>query len=119
MSAETSATRREVTASSVTRREVTTFEVDVDDLREVVGAMGACQRRLLDLAADVEALHAALEPDWSGLAADAHIASYRRWRDDCAEMVTALAGLRAVVEAADGHYRGSVAANLALWEHVR
>lgn len=95
------------------------FQVDVDDLRAVVGQMGVCQRRLLDLAADVEALHVELASDWGGLAADAHASSYRRWRDDCAEMVTALAGLRGLAAAADGHYRDAVAANLALWEQVR
>ena len=98
---------------------MTAFEVDVDDLRALVGTMADSQRRLLELAADVAALHAALAGDWSGLAADARAASYRRWRDDCADMVSALAALRGAVAAADGHYRGAVAANVALWEQVR
>ena len=98
---------------------MTAFEVDVDDLGEVVARMAACQRRLLELATDVEGLQTTLGTDWSGAAADAQAASYRRWRDDCAAMVTALAGLRAVAAAAEGHYRGAVAANIALWERVR
>lgn len=97
---------------------MTAFEVDVDDLREVVGAIGACQRRLVELATDVESLHVTLGSDWSGLAADAHSAASRRWRDDCAAMITALAGIRAIADAANGHYRGAVAANVALWEQV-
>ena len=36
-----------------------------------------------------------------------------------AEMVTALAALRGLGEAAEDNYRGAVAANLALWEDVR
>ena len=98
---------------------MTAFEVDVDALREVVAAMASCQRRLLDLAADVESLHAALRPAWSGLAADAHSASYLAWRDDCAAMITALAGVRGLASTAEDNYRASVAANLALWEQVR
>ena len=98
---------------------MTAFEVEVDALREVVSAMASCQRRLLDLAADVEALHAALPPAWSGAAADAHAASYLAWRDDCAAMITALAAVRSLASTADDNYRASVAANLALWEQVR
>ena len=98
---------------------MTAYEVQVDDLGEVVAQMAACQRRLLELATDVEGLQATLESDWSGAAADAQAASYRRWRDDCAAMVTALAGLRAVAATAEEHYRGAVAANVALWERVR
>ena len=98
---------------------MTAFEVEVDDLGDVVARMAACQRRLLELATDVEALQAVLGSDWSGVAADAQAASYRRWRDDCAAMVTALAGLRAVAAAAEGHYRGAADANVVLWEQVR
>ena len=97
---------------------MTAFEVDADALRDAVRALGSCQRRLLDLAADIEALHAGAASDWSGRAGDAHAASYRRWRDDCAAMIAALAGVRTLVAAADGHYRGAVAANLASWEQV-
>ena len=98
---------------------MTAFEVEVDELGEVVGQMAACQRRLLELATDVEGLQVTLGSDWSGAAADAQASSYRRWRDDCAAMVTALAGLRAVAAAAEGHYRGAAAANVTLWEQVR
>jgi hypothetical protein len=34
-------------------------------------------------------------------------------------MVTALAALRGIAEAADGHYAEAVAANVALWAAVR
>ena len=38
--------------------------------------------------------------------------------DGCADMVTALAALRGIVEAADDHYSSAVGTNLALWQQV-
>ena len=44
--------------------------------------------------------------------------SYASWRDGCADMVTALAGLRAIVSAADDSYSRAASANVELWRQV-
>ena len=44
--------------------------------------------------------------------------SYDAWRDGCADMVTALAGLRAIVTAADESYSRAASTNVRLWEQV-
>jgi hypothetical protein len=56
--------------------------------------------------------------DWSGVASDAQAASYGSWRDGCADMVRALAALRGLADAADGHYSLAAATNLELWRRV-
>ena len=98
---------------------VTTFDVDLDELRHVIATLAACQRALLDLGGDIHDEVVALHEEWLGRASDAHAASYGSWRDGCAEMVTALAALRGLGEAAEGNYRAAVEANLAMWEQVR
>ncbi|KRF36960.1 WXG100 family type VII secretion target [Nocardioides sp. Soil805] len=98
---------------------MTAYDVDVDELASVIAAMDACGRELADLAADVEAAHAALHADWTGLAGEAHTASHASWRTSFAEMGTALAGLRSVGETARANYAVAVEANLAMWEQVR
>ena len=98
---------------------MTAFDVDLDELQGVVAALAACQRALIDVGGDIEAEHARLHEHWLGRASDASASSYGAWREGCAEMVTALAALRGLGEAADNNYRGAVAANLAMWEQVR
>lgn len=98
---------------------MTAFDVDLDELRRVVASLAACQRALLDLGSDIHDEMGDLRTHWLGRASDAHAASYGSWRDGCADMVTALAALRALGETAEGNYRGAVAANLAMWEQVR
>ena len=97
---------------------MTTYEVDLDEVREVLTGLAGCQRDLISLAGEVEAAQAALQADWSGRASDAQATSYAAWRDDCADMVTALAGLRGVAVAADAHYSRAVATNVELWRQV-
>ena len=98
---------------------MTAFDVDLDELRSVIASLAACQRALLELGGDIHDEVDDLHEHWLGRASDAHAVSYASWRDGCAEMVTALAALRSLGEAAEGNYRGAVAANLALWEQVR
>lgn len=98
---------------------MTAFDVDLDELRHVIASLAACQRALLDLGGDVQDEVGSLHEHWLGRASDAHAASYGSWRDGCADMVTALAALRALGETAEGNYRGAVEANLAMWEQVR
>jgi uncharacterized protein YukE len=97
---------------------VSTYEVDLDEVREVLAGLAGCQRDLISLAGDVEAAQARLHAEWSGLASDAQATSYDAWRDECAEMVTALAALRGVAAAADAHYSRAVATNVELWRQV-
>ena len=98
---------------------MTTFDVDLDELHSVIATLAACQRALLDLGGDIHEEHVALREHWLGRASDAHTAAYGSWREGCADMVTALAALRGLGEAAEGNYRGAVVANLAMWERVR
>ncbi len=97
---------------------MTAYEVDLGEVREVVLALAGCQRDLIGLAGDVEAAQVRLRTDWAGRASDAQATSYDAWRDECAEMVTALAALRGVVATADAHYSRAAAANVELWRQV-
>ncbi len=98
---------------------MTAFAVDLDELAGVVATMGTCQRALVDLGSEIAAEQVALHEHWRGAASDAHAAAYDSWRDDCAEMLTTLAALRGLGEAAESNYRAAVGANLALWRQVR
>jgi WXG100 family type VII secretion target len=97
---------------------MTAFDVDLAELRAVVAELAGCQRDLLGLAGDIDHAQAQVQHEWQGRASAAQEAAYGSWRDDCAEMVTALAALRAIVAAADGHYSAAVEANLELWRQV-
>jgi WXG100 family type VII secretion target len=97
---------------------MTAYDVDLDELRSAVQQLAACQRDLLSLAGEIEQAHAGLQLSWSGQSGRAEESSYAAWRTGCANMVTALAALRAVAEAADEHYAGAVAANVARWAAV-
>ena len=98
---------------------MTAFDVDLDELQSVVTTLAAVQRALVDLGGDIEAEHVGLHGHWLGQASDAHAAAYGSWREGCADMVSALAALRGLGEAAEGNYRAAVDANLAMWEQVR
>ena len=97
---------------------MTAFDVDLDELRDVLVTMAACQRALVDLAGDVEDEHSALWALWAGDAREAHVAAAATWREHCAEMVTALGALRGVAAAAESGYRAAAQANLAMWEQL-
>jgi WXG100 family type VII secretion target len=97
---------------------MTSYEVDLDEVRAVLVDLAGCQRDLISLAGDVEAAQGGLRDGWSGRASDAAATSYDAWREECAEMVTALAALRGVAVAADAHYSRAVAANVELWRQV-
>ena len=95
-----------------------TYDVDLDELRATLAELAACQRDLVGIAAEIDQAQGRLQDRWSGRAADAQVLSYDSWRDGCADMVTALAGLRAIVTAADDAYSLAARANVALWEQV-
>lgn len=97
---------------------MTSFDVDLTELRAAVHELAACQRGLIALAADIDADQARLGADWRGLAASAETSAYDAWRTGCADMVTALAGLRAVAAAADEHYSRAAGANVERWRTV-
>lgn len=97
---------------------MTAYDVDLDEVRAVLTGLAGCQRDLIGLAEEIEAAQGGLRAAWSGLASDAQATSYATWRDECAAMVTALAGLRGVAAAADAHYSRAVATNLDLWRQV-
>lgn len=97
---------------------MTTFDVDLAELRSVVAELASCQRDLLGLAGDIEEAQGQLQHEWLGLASAAQQAAYGSWRDECAEMVTALAAMRAIIAAADEHYSAAVETNVALWQQV-
>lgn len=97
---------------------MTAYDVDVDELRETLGELASCQRDLIGLASDIDALQERLQAEWSGVASAAQTTSYESWRTHCADMVSALAALRGLASAADSHYSGAVAANLELWRQV-
>ena len=78
------------------------YDVDLDELRATLAELAACQRDLVGIAAEIDREQDRLQAGWSGRVADAQVLSYDSWRDGCADMVTALAGLRAIVTAADG-----------------
>ena len=95
-----------------------TYDVDLNELRATLAELAACQRDLVGIAAEIDQAQGRLQDRWSGRAADAQVLSYDSWRDGCADMVTALAGLRAIVTAADDAYSLAAGANVALWEQV-
>ena len=97
---------------------MTAYDVDLDELRAALHELAACQRGLIALAGDIDAAQADLRAGWHGLAAGGEETAYDAWRAGCAEMVTALAALRAVAAAADEHYSSAAAANVALWQSV-
>lgn len=97
---------------------MTAYEVDVDELRATLGGLASCQRDLIGLAGDIDAEQQRLQAGWSGLASSAQASSYDSWRGSCADMVTALAALRALVSDADAHYARAVSTNLELWRQV-
>ena len=97
---------------------MTSFDVDLDELRAAVHELASCQRGLIALAADVDAAQGRLGTDWDGLAATAESRAYDAWRAGCADMVTALAALRALAAAADEHYSRAAEANLERWRSV-
>ncbi|MDR7252310.1 uncharacterized protein YukE [Nocardioides sp. BE266] len=97
---------------------MTTYEVDLDEVREALAGLAGCQRDLIALAGEVESAQVGLQADWTGRASDAQSTSYDTWRDECAEMVTALAALRGIAAAADAHYSRAVATNVELWRQV-
>ena len=98
---------------------MTAYDVDLDELRSAVQHLAACQRDLLSLAGEIEQAHEQLRGSWSGRSDRAEASSYAAWRTGCVEMVTALAALRGIAEAADAHYAEAVATNVALWAAVR
>ncbi|CUR57218.1 conserved hypothetical protein [metagenome] len=97
---------------------MTTYDVDLAEVREVLVELAGCQRDLIALAGEVEAAQTGLRAGWAGRASDAQATSYDAWREECAEMVTALAALRGVAAAADAHYSRAVATNVELWRQV-
>jgi WXG100 family type VII secretion target len=94
------------------------FDVDLGELRAALAELAACQRDLVGIAAEIDQAQTRLQDGWTGRAADAQVLSYDSWRDGCAEMVTALAGLRAIVSAADESYSRAASANVELWQQV-
>ncbi|RYB92512.1 WXG100 family type VII secretion target [Nocardioides glacieisoli] len=97
---------------------MTAYDVDLDELRATLADLAACQRDLVGIAVEIDQAQSRLQSGWSGRAADAEVLSYDSWRDGCADMVTALAGLRAIVTAADESYSRAASANVRLWEQV-
>lgn len=97
---------------------MTTYDVDVTELRAALAELAACQRDLIGLAADIDHTQEQLQARWAGRAADAQASSYGTWRAGCADMVTALARLRAIVAEADAHYSHAVEDNVAMWQQV-
>lgn len=97
---------------------MTAYDVDLGELRDAVRLLADCQRDLLSLAGEIDEAHERLQAGWSGHAGRAEATSYAAWRAGCAEMVTALAALRAIAEVADEQYAGAVAANVERWASV-
>lgn len=97
---------------------MTAFDVDLAELRSVLAELASCQRDLLGLAGDIDHAQAQVQHEWMGQASAAQEAAYGSWRDECADMVTALAAMRAIVAAADSHYSAAVEANVARWQQV-
>ena len=97
---------------------MTAYDVDLDELRRTVRLLATCQRDLLSLAGEIDEAQGRLQVEWAGQARDAEATSYVTWRAGCADMVTALASLRRIAEAADEHYSAAVEANVSLWTAV-
>lgn len=94
------------------------YAVDLGELRATLAELAACQRELVGIAAEIDRTQVQLQSTWTGQSADAAALTYDGWRDGCADMVAALAGLRAIVTAADDSYSRTAEANLALWRRV-
>ena len=97
---------------------MTAYDVDLDELRAAVLELAACQRGLLALAGEVDVAQEQLGAGWLGVASSVEATAYDGWRRGCADMVSALASLRGIAEAADGHYSQAVGSTVALWRQV-
>lgn len=95
-----------------------TFSVDTDGLDQVIVHLSATEAALGQLAIDIDQRVAALQQEWSGLAADAQAAAHQEWASGLATMREALGLLRKAGRAAENAYRGAATANLALWQQV-
>ena len=76
-----------------------TVDVQLGELRTTLAELAACQRDLVGIAAEVDRAQTRLQDGWTARAADAQVLSYASWRDGCAEMVTALAAMRSIINA--------------------
>jgi WXG100 family type VII secretion target len=94
------------------------FDVDLGELRAALAELAACQRDLVGIAAEIDQAQTRLQDGWTGRATDAQVLSYASWRNGCADMVTALAGLRSIVSAADEAYSRAASTNVELWRQV-
>lgn len=94
------------------------FAVEVEEVESVVADLAATQRRLEQLAADLDRQMSALHADWAGHAATAHDAARRRWRASLDDLGAALASLAAAGERAAGCYRAGCEDNVAMWRQL-
>jgi WXG100 family type VII secretion target len=97
---------------------MTAYDVDLAELRSALAELAACQRDLVGIGSEIHHAQGRLQEEWSGRSASAQAMSYQSWRDGCADMVTALAALRATVAAADESYSRAASANVELWRQV-
>ena len=96
---------------------VTTGVAEVDQVLSAVAALDPAD--VASHPAVFEQAHEQLRVSWSGRSDRAEASSYAAWRTGCAEMVTALAALRGLAEAADTYSAEAVATHVALWSAVR
>ena len=76
-----------------------TVDVQLGELRTTLAELAACQRDLVGIAVEIDRAQTRLQDGPMARAVDAQVLSYASWRDGCAEMVTALAAMRSIINA--------------------
>ncbi len=95
------------------------FEVDVDELLQVVDRMADCEAGLRALATDLDRQIRELHVTWQGEAAQAHDQAQAAWATGFHDMREALGRMRRAAHTAHGNYTAAADTNLRMWEQVR
>jgi uncharacterized protein YukE len=94
---------------------MTGFRADLDALAELVGSLAAFDSRAELLAADLDVQVRRLHGEWSGPAAQAHLAAHEQWTAGAAQLRAAVLALRSVVATAQANYSAAASSNVRMW----
>jgi uncharacterized protein YukE len=94
---------------------MTGFRADLAALAELVDRLAAFDSRAELLGADLDVAVRRLHGEWSGPAAQAHLAAHDQWAAGAAQMRASVLDLRSVVAIAQANYSAAAAANVRMW----
>ena len=94
------------------------FDVDLDQLLDVVAGMTRCEGDLEALLVELTARVRALHDTWDGAAELAQLEAQRRWEAGFRTMHAGLARMRGAGHSAHDHYSAAVDANSGMWDQL-